>query len=184
MQSENRSLQLPSKSKLQFFLGNATSAKTPGNQNHKSNMSLSKEHQLYYDTLISDLLDLSSILWNILTLPLSAISALKNDAGIQQILPYFVQFIAENVPKSLLTGLRLRMTMDMAGSLLLNNEHLFIGTVFTPIDAPDSTCVVGKRLRGEQVKTNKKGLLKYLYFNFRLVRSLVSRLQAAELVAL
>ena len=86
---------------------------------------LSKEHQLYFDTLISDLLEGSSNPFEYSNAALSAISALKNDAGIQQILPYFIQFIAESVPKNLLQGLRLRMTMDMAGSLL-NNEHLFI----------------------------------------------------------
>lgn len=110
---------------------------------------LSKEHQLYYDTLISDLLEGSASPLEYSNAALSAISALKNDAGIQQILPYFVQFISETVPKSLLLGLRLRMTMDMGGSLL-NNEHLFIEPYLHQLMPPILTCVVGKRLGEEQ----------------------------------
>lgn len=111
---------------------------------------LSKEHQLYYDTLISDLLEGSSNSNQLeySNAAISAISALKNDAGIQQILPYFIQFIAETVPKSLLQGLKLRMTMDMAGSLL-NNEHLFIEPYLHQLMPPILTCIVGKRL-GEE----------------------------------
>ncbi len=110
---------------------------------------LSKEHQLYYDTLISDLLEGTSPTSEYSNAALSAISALKNDAGIQQILPYFIQFIAETVPKSLLLGLRLRMTMDMAGSLL-NNEHLFVEPYLHQLMPPILSCVVGKRLGEEQ----------------------------------
>ena len=110
---------------------------------------LSKEHQLYYDALISDLIEGSSSPDEYSNAALSAISALKNDAGIQQIMPYFVQFIAETVPKSLLIGLRLRMTMDMAGSLL-NNEHLFIEPYLHQLMPPILTCVVGKRLGEEE----------------------------------
>lgn len=76
---------------------------------------------------------------------LSAITALQNDAGIQQLLPYFVQFVAETVPKSLLSGLRLRMCMDMVGSLL-HNEHIFIEPYLHQLMPPALTCVVGKRL--------------------------------------
>lgn len=111
---------------------------------------LSKEHQLYYDTLISDLMEGSTPgSPDYSNAAISAISALKNDAGIQQILPYFVQFIAETVLKSLLTGLRLRMTMDMAGSLL-NNEHLFVEPYLHQLMPPILTCVVGKRLGEEE----------------------------------
>lgn len=78
----------------------------------------------------------------------SAIAALKNDAGIQQLLPYFVQFVAETVPKSLLVGLRLRMAMDIVGSIL-HNEHLFIEPYLHQLMPPVLTCVVGKRL-GEE----------------------------------
>ena len=107
---------------------------------------LSKELQLYYDTIISDLLDGSSVsLTEYSNAALSAISALKNDAGIQQILPYFVQFISEIVPKSLHQGLRLRMAMDMVGSLL-NNGHLFVEPYLHQLMPPVLTCVVGKSL--------------------------------------
>ncbi len=79
---------------------------------------------------------------------LSAIASLRNDAGIQQLLPYFVQFVAETVPKSLLSGLRLRMAMDVIGSLL-HNEHIFIEPYLHQLMPPVLTCVVGKRL-GEE----------------------------------
>lgn len=107
---------------------------------------LSKELQLYYDTLISDLLDGSAQpATEYSPAALSAIAALKNDAGIQQLLPYFVQFIAETVPKSLFSGLRLMMAMDVTGSLL-HNEHLFIEPYLHQLMPAVLTCVVGKRL--------------------------------------
>lgn len=111
---------------------------------------LSKELQLYYDTLISDLLDGSAEgLIEYSAGALSAIAALKNDAGIQQLLPYFIQFVAETVPKSLASGLRLRMTMDVVCSLL-HNEHLFIEPYLHQLMPPLLTCVVGKRLGEEE----------------------------------
>lgn len=111
---------------------------------------LSKELQLYYDTLISDLLDGSAEgLTEYSAGALSAIAALKNDAGIQQLLPYFIQFVAETVPKSLASGLRLRMTMDVVCSLL-HNEHLFIEPYLHQLMPPLLTCVVGKRLGEEE----------------------------------
>jgi len=105
---------------------------------------LSRELQLYYDTIIADLLaDPKSDAYS--NAALAALSALRQDAGLQQLLPYFVQFIAETVPKSLGDGLRLRMTMDMLGSLL-HNRHLFIEPYLHQVMPPTLTCIVGKLL--------------------------------------
>ena len=105
---------------------------------------LSRELQLYYDTIIADLLaDLKTDGYS--NAALAALSALRQDAGLQQLLPYFVQFIAETVPKSLNDGLKLRMAMDMLGSLL-HNPHLFIEPYLHQVMPPTLTCIVGKHL--------------------------------------
>lgn len=110
---------------------------------------LSKELQLYYDTIVSDLLDGSVLRADggseYGAGALAAISALRNDAGLQQLLPYFVQFVAETVPKSMALGMRLRMGMDVIGSVL-HNEHLFVEPYLHQLMPPLLTCVVGRRL--------------------------------------
>ena len=52
---------------------------------------LSKEHQMYFETVTTCLFskDLKAVQ--------TALQSLKNDAGIQQLLPYLMQFIAEMV---------------------------------------------------------------------------------------
>ena len=68
----------------------ATTQLQPRSQPHVKHH-LSKEHQLYFETITNCLLskDTSTVA--------TALNSLRTDAGIQQLLPYFVQFIAEMV---------------------------------------------------------------------------------------
>jgi transcription initiation factor TFIID subunit 6 len=105
---------------------------------------LSKEQQLYYDTILADLLK-GSVGGEYSSGAVAALTALKSDAGLQQLIPYFVQFVSESVPKSLLEGWKLRMAMDMLAALLAN-EHVFIEPYLHQVMPPILTCVVGKQL--------------------------------------
>ena len=87
----------------------------------KSNIKhvLSRELQLYYDAIIADLNgdDLKKVE--------SALKAVESDAGIQQLLPYFIQYIAEVVPKNLRALGKLEILMRLCRALL-GNKHLFL----------------------------------------------------------
>lgn len=80
---------------------------------------LSKEMQSYYDTIIADLLSSDSAKVK------AALYSLSSDSGLQQLLPYFVQFVAEMVPKNL-KNLPILQTLTGMIAHLITNEHLFI----------------------------------------------------------
>ena len=100
---------------------------------------LSKEHQLYFDTITTDLSSGNESKVE------AAISALGRDAGLQQLVPYFVQFVAELVPKSLRDSARLLVLIRMLKSLFFN-EHLLLEPYLHQMMPPILTCIVGKRL--------------------------------------
>ena len=72
---------------------NTTSMVVETLEGHKYNVKhhLSKEHQMYYETVTTCLFskDVKAVQ--------TALHSLQHDAGIQQLLPYFIQFVAEMV---------------------------------------------------------------------------------------
>jgi transcription initiation factor TFIID subunit 6 len=100
---------------------------------------LSKEHQLYFDTLTADLGSNTDAKIE------AALVSLGKDAGLQQLVPYFVQWIAELVPKNLKDPSRL-FILIRALSTLLSNEHLLLEPYLHQLMPPVLTCIVGKKL--------------------------------------
>lgn len=102
---------------------------------------LSKELQLFYDALINDLMafetrpDVSN----------AALNSLASDAGLQQLLPYLLQFIAEGVPRNLRVAAKL-LTLMKAMTALLRNPYLYVEPYLHQMMPPVLTCLVGKRL--------------------------------------
>jgi transcription initiation factor TFIID subunit 6 len=80
---------------------------------------ISKELQTYYDTVISDLMapDTDRIK--------AALYSVATDSGLQQLLPYFIQFVAEMIPKNLRSLPQLQIYIGLVSSLLAN-EHVFV----------------------------------------------------------
>jgi len=80
---------------------------------------LSKEHQMYFETVSTCLFskDVKAVQ--------TALHSLKHDAGIQQLLPYFIQFIAEMVMKHLRQLNYLVLLLKVVNALLMN-PNLFI----------------------------------------------------------
>lgn len=100
---------------------------------------LSRELQLYYDTVIADLNggDLHKVE--------AALLSIEQDAGIQNLLPYFIQFVADSVPKNLRNLDRLLIMMRLLRSILIN-KHLFVEPYLHQLMPPILTCLLGKRL--------------------------------------
>lgn len=101
---------------------------------------LSRELQLYYDTLIHDLTEANDI-----NKTEAALLAIETDAGLQNLLPYMVQFIADSVPRHLRSLSRLHVLMQMVRAMLVN-KHLFLEPYLHQLLPPILTCLLGKRL--------------------------------------
>lgn len=81
---------------------------------------LSKELQLYFEKVCSAFLDEASEDYRT-----SAYASLREDPGLHQLVPYFVQFISEKVTHSLKDVFVLTQVMHMAEALV-QNQSLYI----------------------------------------------------------
>ncbi|KAG0083116.1 hypothetical protein BGZ93_005025 [Podila epicladia] len=100
---------------------------------------LSKELQMYYERITSAVLSQDEVL------RATAISSLQNDPGLHQLLPYFVQLVAEKVTQNIRNMFVLEAMMAMVRAILDNN-NLFVEPYLHQLMPTVLTCVVGKRL--------------------------------------
>ncbi|KAI9847899.1 MAG: hypothetical protein M1837_001416 [Sclerophora amabilis] len=120
---------------------------------------LSKELQLYFETVCGAVLDENNE-----ESCVAALSSLRGDPGLHQLVPYFVQFIAEKVTHHLRNLFILTQMMHLT-SAMLDNESLYIDPYVSiiqtlrnlePVDSdrtqvasivpPVLTCLVGRHL--------------------------------------
>ncbi|KAL9035300.1 MAG: hypothetical protein Q9214_006646 [Letrouitia sp. 1 TL-2023] len=101
---------------------------------------LSKELQLYFDKVCSALLDESNEEYRI-----AALASMRNDPGIHQLVPYFVQLIAEKITHGLKSLFVLTQMMQLT-SAMLDNQNLYIDPYISSLISPILTCLVGRRL--------------------------------------
>ncbi|KAF9208839.1 hypothetical protein BGZ59_010418 [Podila verticillata] len=100
---------------------------------------LSKELQMYYERITSAVLSQDEVL------RATAISSLQNDPGLHQLLPYFVQLVAEKVTQNIRNMFVLEAMMAMVRAIL-DNDNLFVEPYLHQLMPTVLTCVVGKRL--------------------------------------
>ena len=81
---------------------------------------LSKELLLYFEKICSALLDQSNDEYR-----LAALASMRTDPGLHQLVPYFVQFIAEQVTHHLNDIFVLTQMVHLA-SAMLENDSLFV----------------------------------------------------------
>ncbi|MCJ1434309.1 hypothetical protein MMC27_003676 [Xylographa pallens] len=101
---------------------------------------LSKELQLYFEKICSALLDETNDEYSV-----AALASLRSDPGLHQLVPYFVQFIAEKVTHNLKSLFVLKQTMQLT-SAMLDNESLYVDPYVAAIVPPVLTCLVSPRL--------------------------------------
>ncbi|KAF9984663.1 hypothetical protein BGZ75_003759 [Mortierella antarctica] len=129
--------------------GNTNNANS-SSSNHANNASgaeikplvkhvLSKELQMFYERLTSAVLSPDEVL------RATGISSLQNDPGLHQLLPYFVQLVAEKVTLNLRNLSVLESMMAMVHALL-DNRNLFVEPYLHQLMPAILTCIVGKRL--------------------------------------
>ena len=82
---------------------------------------LSKELQLYFEKVCSALLDESNNDYRV-----AALASIASDPGLHQLVPYFVQFIAEKVTHCLKSRFILEQMLELTHALL-DNKSLHVG---------------------------------------------------------
>lgn len=81
---------------------------------------LSKELQLYFEKICSALLDESNNEYRV-----AALASIRSDPGLHQLVPYFVQFIAEKVTHNLKNLFILTQMMQLM-TAMLENKNLYV----------------------------------------------------------
>ncbi|KFY69789.1 hypothetical protein V499_09768 [Pseudogymnoascus sp. VKM F-103] len=105
---------------------------------------LSKELMLYFEKIRTAILDTDPD-DDVVRLRVAALASVENDESLQQLVPYFVQFIAEKVTHNTKNIFVLQTMMELA-SALTRNERLFIDPYTTTLCSSVLTCLVGRGL--------------------------------------
>ncbi|OZJ06346.1 hypothetical protein BZG36_00711 [Bifiguratus adelaidae] len=100
---------------------------------------LSKELQMYYERITDAVLSGEERLRS------QAFESLRQDPGLHQLLPYFVQFISQKITQNLKDLFTLESVLSMVQSLL-NNPHLFVEPYLHQIMPAILSCLVARRL--------------------------------------
>lgn len=105
---------------------------------------VSKELILFFDKIRSAILDDNGD-QDVETLRKSAFESVRSDPGLQQLVPYFIQFVAEKVTHCLdnLFVLQQMMALDEA---LIENPTLFVDPYVANLVPPIITCLLGRKL--------------------------------------
>ncbi|CAI7670357.1 hypothetical protein N7527_000571 [Penicillium freii] len=103
---------------------------------------LSRELQLYFEKVCSAFLHETSEDYRT-----SGYSSLREDPGLHQLVPYFVQFIAEKVTHSLKNVFVLTQVMHMAEALV-QNQSLYVDPYIASLVPSILTCLIGRQLGG------------------------------------
>ncbi|KAH8702179.1 transcription initiation factor TFIID complex 60 kDa subunit [Talaromyces proteolyticus] len=154
--NESRNLELVSKGPN----ANPNLAAMSGNQNTTVKPLvkhiLSKELQLYFEKVCSAFLDPTSEEYRT-----SAYSSLREDPGLHQLVPYFVQFISEKVTHNLNNIFVLTQVMRLAEALI-QNQSLYIDPYVSALVPPVLTCLVGRQFGGSNAELTEQFALRDL----------------------
>ncbi|WPH03776.1 Transcription initiation factor TFIID subunit 6 [Acrodontium crateriforme] len=101
---------------------------------------VSKELQLYFERICSAVMDDSNDEYRN-----AAFTSLRTDPGLHQLVPYFVQFIADKVTHSLKSLFTLTQSMQLAAALL-ENPSLYMAPYIPALVPSILTCLLGKHL--------------------------------------
>ncbi|KAK5164630.1 histone H4-like TAF Taf6, SAGA complex subunit [Saxophila tyrrhenica] len=101
---------------------------------------LSKELQLYFERTCSAIFEENNEEYRA-----AAFASLQTDPGLHQLVPYFVQFVADKVTHNLSALFVLTQSMMLISSLL-ENPSLYLAPYIPSLVPSVLTCVLGKRL--------------------------------------
>jgi transcription initiation factor TFIID subunit 6 len=101
---------------------------------------LSKELQLYFERTCAAIFEETNEEYRA-----AAFASLKTDPGLHQLVPYFIQFVADKVTHNLSSLFTLTQSMMLVAALL-DNPSLYLAPYVPSIVPSVLTCILGKRL--------------------------------------
>lgn len=105
---------------------------------------MSKELILFFDKIRAALLDRDTDP-SVTSLRESALESIRSDPGLQQLVPYYVQFIAEKVTHNLHDLFVLKQMIDLT-TAIVSNQNLSIDAYVSPLVPPILTCLLGRHI--------------------------------------
>ncbi|AET38022.1 TATA-binding protein-associated factor TAF6 Ecym_2276 [Eremothecium cymbalariae DBVPG len=115
---------------------------------------LSKELQIYFNKVVSALTSKDQNL-NAQHMKAAALTSLKSDTGLHQLIPYFIQFIAEQITHNL-SDLDLLTTMLEMIYSLLSKQSVFLDPYIHSLMPSILTLLLAKKLGGAPSSTSSE----------------------------
>lgn len=139
---------------------------------------VSKELILFFDKIKAAILDQDSDP-EVVILRESALESVRSDPGLHQLVPYFVQFVAEKVTHSLNDTFVLYQMMQLTAAMI-TNKTLFIDPYVAALVPPVLTCLIGRNL-GPPGSDNLNGQYKLRDLAASLIRQMGSKYASSGL---
>lgn len=130
---------------------------------------ISKELQLYFDRIVQVLLDDNGADRE------TALFSLRNDPGLHQLTPYFVQFVQEKISINLKTNIQVLRTMLDVVDALLTNPNIFIEPYIHQVVPSVLTVLIARRTGPGETDSELASQLVIRDYAASLVRKLVSQ---------
>lgn len=105
---------------------------------------VSKELILFFDKIRAAILDRDNDP-SVISLRESALESIRSDPGLQQLVPYYVQFIAEKVTHNLHDIFVLKQMIDLT-TAIVSNPNLSVDAYVSPLIPPVLTCLLGRHI--------------------------------------
>ncbi|KAG6038459.1 hypothetical protein E4U41_004162 [Claviceps citrina] len=105
---------------------------------------VSKELILYFDKIQAAILD-DNPDEEVVRLRQAALGSVRNDPGLHQLVPYFINFIMDRVTHHLDDTFTLRQMMELTNALI-ENKSLFLDPYASSLSAPALTCLMARKL--------------------------------------
>lgn len=127
---------------------NPALAALAGNENVAVNPAVkhivSKELILYFDKIQAAILD-DNPDEEVVRLRQAALGSVRDDPGLHQLAPYFINFIQDRVTHNLDDTFTLKQMMELTNALI-ENKSLFLDPYASAISAPALTCLMARKL--------------------------------------
>lgn len=131
---------------------------------------VSKELILYFDKIQAAILDENPD-EEVVRLRHAALGSVRDDPGLHQLVPYFINFIMDRVTHNLDDTFTLQRMMELTNALI-ENKTLFLDPYASPLSAPVLTCLMARKLG----TNDGEDALKEQYELRQLAASLVGRI--------
>lgn len=109
---------------------------------------MSKELILYFDKIQAAILD-DNPDEEVVRLRHAALGSVRDDPGLHQLIPYFINFIMDRVTHHLDDTFTLRQMMELTNALI-ENKSLFLDPYASPLSAPALTCLMARKLGSDE----------------------------------